>query len=290
MTGFRNLREIGDAYEEGREFFSAWRKVPTVATAAGYWLDLSISPGNPSPNYYATTPLAAARLAQSTDGGIRHGGNVSPASKHLRELLAYSSAAGGNPLAGLLCDYLLYYPFIPEDDVGNPQVLDNTVGLSRYTDGEGVQIMAVVRDPHSAAGSTFQCSYTNSRGVAGRLTQPTTFGAQAVTGTILAGSAGAGSFAPFLPLQDGDTGVRSIESVTVLTGGDVGTFVLVLVKRIGIINTRGVDAAREIDPLKDHGLRMPVIADDAFLGIVALTAGNISGSQIYGTIQTVWST
>lgn len=290
MAGFRNVREIVDAYDAGREFFSAWRKVPTVATAAGYWIDLSLSPGNPSPNYYATAPLTAARLAQSTDGGIRHGGNVAPATKHLREVLAYSSAAGGNPMAMLLCDYLLYYPFIPQDDVGNPQVLDNTVGLSRYTDGEGVQIMAIVRDSHTAAGSTFQCSYTNSEGVSGRLTQPATFGAQLVTGTVLASNAGAGSFAPFLPLQDGDTGVRSIESVTVLTGGDVGTFVLVLVKRIGLVNVRGNDAPREIDPLKDHGLRMPRIVDDAFLGLVALTAGSVSGSQIYGTIQTVWST
>ena len=289
MAGFRNVREIADAYDDGREFFSAWRKVPTVTTAAGYWLDLSLSPGNPSPNYYATAPLVAARLAQSTDGGIRHGANVAPGRKFLRELLGWSSTAGGNPLACLLCDYLLYYPFVPEDDVGNPQMMDNTIGLSRYTDGEGVQIMAVVRDAHSAAGSTFQVSYTNSRGVAGRLTQPATFGAQTVTGTILARNAGAGSFAPFLPLQDGDTGVRSIESCTILTGGDVGTFVLVLVKRIGILNLRGIDAPREIDPLKDHGLRMPRIEDDAFLGLVALTAGNVSGAQIYGTIQTAWS-
>lgn len=287
MAGFRNVRDIVDAYDAGREFFSAWRKVPTVTTAAGYWIDLSLSPGNPSPNYYATAPLAAARLAQSTDGGIRHGGNVSPGRKVLRELLGWSSAA--NPMSALLCDYLLYYPFVPEDDPGNPQVMDNTTGLSRYTSGEGVQIMAVVRDAHSGAGSTFQCSYTNSEGVPGRLTYPATFGAQVVTGTILARNSGAGSFAPFLPLQDGDTGVRSIESCTILTGGDVGTFVLVLVKRLGILNFRGVDAAREIDPLKDHGLRLPAIEDDAFLGLVALTAGTIAGAQIYGTIQTTWS-
>ena len=159
VAGFRNVKEIGDAYDEGREFFSGWRKTPTIATAAGYWVDLSLSSGNPSPNYYATAPLAAARLAQSTDGGIRHGGNVAPATKHLREFLGYSATAGANPLPCLLCEYLLYYPFLPEDTVGEAQLLDNTIGLSRYVDGEGVQIMAVVRDPHSAAGSTFQCSY-----------------------------------------------------------------------------------------------------------------------------------
>lgn len=289
MAGFRNVKEIGDAYDEGREFFSGWRKTPTIATAAGYWVDLSLSSGNPSPNYYATTPLAAARLAQSTDGGIRHGGNVAPATKHLREFLGYSATAGANPLPCLLCDYLLYYPFLPEDTVGEAQLLDNAIGLSRYTDGEGVQIMAVVRDPHSAAGSTFQCSYTNSRGVSGRLTRPATFGAQVVTGTILASNVGAGSFAPFLPLQDGDTGVRSIESFTILTGGDVGTFVLALVKRIGAWNLRGVDAPRETDPLLHHGLRLPRIVDDAYLGLVAQCAGNITGASIQGSITTIWS-
>ena len=64
---------------------------------------------------------------------------------------------------------------------------------------------------------------------------------------------------------------------------------LVLVKRIGILNLRGIDAPREIDPLRDHGLRMPQIVDDAFLGLVALTAGTVAGAQIYGTIQTTWS-
>lgn len=291
MAGFRNLRRlVARQQTDGAEFFSAFRKVPNVATAAGFWLDLSMSPGNPSPNYYASTPLKAQVLAQSTDGGIRHGGNVSPATKHLREFLAYTATAGATALTAVLCDYLLYYPFCSQDGVGEVQAMDNASPLTRCTSGDGVRIMPVVLNPHSAAGPTFSCEYTNSDGVGGRVTELATFGGQTVAGTILTSAvAGARTFAPFLPLQSGDTGVRSIESVTIQTVGDVGTFALVLVRPLLWTCLRGIDAATEVDAFMHQGGRLPVIEDDAYLGMVARCGGSVSAAQILGTILTTWS-
>jgi hypothetical protein len=51
----RNISDLVAAEDEGRTFFSAWRKTPTQTTGAGIWFDLSMSPGNPVPNYYAAT-------------------------------------------------------------------------------------------------------------------------------------------------------------------------------------------------------------------------------------------
>jgi len=85
--GFANIRQMAEA--EGR--VSSWRKQPTQTTAAGIWFDLSMSPGNPVPNYYIGTPGAFVPLRQSTDGGLFHAGAVSPKTKHLRKLLLMSS-------------------------------------------------------------------------------------------------------------------------------------------------------------------------------------------------------
>ena len=50
-----------------------WRKVPSQVTTAGYWFDLSLSPGNPVPKYwFDATPLIAKAIYQSTDGGLFH--------------------------------------------------------------------------------------------------------------------------------------------------------------------------------------------------------------------------
>lgn len=49
--------------------------------------------------------------------------------------MAMSSSATGLPLPLLLCDFLLYYPSV-DDSVTDPQILDNTITLPRYTDGK----------------------------------------------------------------------------------------------------------------------------------------------------------
>ena len=56
MAGFANVRAIVDAEGSGFGKLASWRKQPTQATGAGFWFDLSMSPGNPVPNYYIGTP------------------------------------------------------------------------------------------------------------------------------------------------------------------------------------------------------------------------------------------
>ena len=144
-----------------------WRKVPSQVTTAGYWFDLSLSPGNPVPKYwFDATPLIAKSIAQSTDGGIWHGPDTAPQQQFLRMTTAMSSSGTGLPLPLILCDYLLYYPSI-DDSVLDTQVLDNTVTLPRYTDGKGVQVIAVTVAGRTG-GQDFYFTYTNSDGVAGR--------------------------------------------------------------------------------------------------------------------------
>lgn len=285
--GFRSHREFIDAVEAGKTRVYSWRKVPTQATAAGIWFDLSMSPGNPVPNYYAATPLASKRLAQSTDGGIFHGASVSPATKHIQRFMAISTTTTAVPLPLILCDYLLYYPFV-DMSVTDPQDMVQSESLSRYTDGAGVQMMAV-EVAAQIGGVSFNVEYTNSAGVSGRLTPNITCNTQVTVGTLITtAQATAGCAGPFLPLQAGDTGVRSIQRVTFLTG-DVGLITLVLVKPLAMLGVYDITGPAEKDFVTANPGVLPQIVDDAYLNLICYPSGTLASAQLLGTLETVFT-
>lgn len=290
MAGFANISKyVSRDVDDGAVTYSSWRKQPAVVTSIGFWQDLSMAPGNPRPNYYASSPLVAAALKQSTDGGLYHGGAVSPKTKHLRRLTALTVTAGATPLPMILCDYLLYYPFVDEGTVDEEQVMDNTVALPRYTDGEGVQMMAVVVAGGTGLPARFSVNYTNQAGVAARTSALCQLGTQVVNGTIATSArATAFCFGPFIPLQVGDTGVRSIEGVTFTNGGDVGLITLVLVKPLADLSILNITAPVEVDYLLDRP-SLPRIVDDAYLNFICLANGSLSAAPIHGDITTTWS-
>jgi hypothetical protein len=93
---------------------------------------------------------------------------------------------------------------------------------------------------------------------------------------------------PFIPLQQGDTGVRSVQGVTILSTGDVGLFTLVLVKPLCDIALRGIDAPVEVDYWVDRP-SLPRIMDDAYLNFIAAPNGSLTGASIFGNAYFVWS-
>jgi len=188
-----------------------------------------------------------------------------------------------------LLDYIGFYGFIDESVLGE-QFLDNTAPLPRHADGAGVQLMPVVVAGQTG-GQPFTVSYTNQDGVAGRTTTSVLMSTQFVNGTILCSQNGGATYphaGPFLPLQTGDTGVRSVQSVTIGGIGDVGLFALVLVKPLASISLYEITAASETDFLLDAAT-MPVIEDDAYLNFIALPTGTLSGAPIIGILETTWN-
>lgn len=285
----KSLRDLVDAENDGKTHFASWRKTVSQNTTAGVWFDMSMSPGNPVPNYYAASPLVAVALAQSTDGGISHGQGVAQLGykKYLKSLLVMATSVNAAPLPMLLCDYLLYYPFV---DMGNtdPQPMTNTVALPRHSSGLGVQIMAVQVAAQSGAGNPqFFVTYTNSDGVAGRTTQIVACNTATATGSVIT-AAGATRFSsgPFLGLQAGDKGVRSVDSVQFLQP-DIGLIALVLVAPVENISLRTIDAPAERVPVTDF-MDLPQIQDDAYLNLLCLPQAGLSTVAFHGTIQTIW--
>jgi hypothetical protein len=290
MAGFRNAREMADAQDSGQYLSRSWRKAATQGTGSGIWFDLSMSPGNPVPNYYIGPAGAFTPLKRSTDGGLDHGPSVGQLEKkkYLRKLMAISTTATAAPLTMLLMDYIGFYGFIDES-VTDEQMLDNTLSPTRYMDGRGVQLMPIVVAGQSG-GQPFTVKYTNQDGVPGRVTNSVIMSTQAVNGTVLhSRESGTGSGGPFLRLQSGDSGVQSVQSVTIGGAGDVGLFALVMVKPLATLDIRGIDAPTEIDYMTDCGCSIPEIQDDAYLNFTVLPVGTLAGAPIFGLIETTFN-
>jgi len=190
----------------------------------------------------------------------------------------------------ILVDALMAYPFVDES-TNDVQPTNATTTIPRYTDGAGVQVYAVSVAPPSGAGvATFNFSYTNSDGVSGRTSQTVTLNTSTVNGEIV-GSAAAlpgCSTNPFIPLQTGDSGVRSIESVQMVSGTDLGLFTLVLCRPLLDTQICGVDAPVEQIPYI-YKSEIAEIKSDACLGLLCCPQGAFVSARIMGSADFIWT-
>lgn len=281
-----SVRSLIESESAGRVFSSAFRKFPTQATVANLWFDLSMSPGNPSPNYYIGSPGIFVPLARSTDGGIPHAGVVGQDTQYLRTFGIFA----GNAVSGavLLCDYLGFYPFIDESATGYTPLTRN-VPVPRFPGGEGVMLSPIVV-AGQAGGTVFRVYYTNSDGVEGRVTPDHLMTAQQlVNGTVLTSGTGiALNAGPFMSLMAGDTGVRDVVGVEIDGVGDIGLFALALIKPLIQTCMVGNAAPVEVDCFTDQA-SMPIIEDDAYLNLLICPTATIAGGFIHGYIKTIWT-
>lgn len=282
MSGFSNVRAYVDAINGGRSSSCSLRKVPSQATTASWWADLSMAAGNPKPNYYASDPLAAATL----DGldGILHGDDKSPEQKHLTDWMLVSPTAG---FVGrfMLLDYLLYYPFVDGDEL-DTQTMDNTITLPRYADGAGVQAMMVAAAPTTGSGR-FTFDYINQDGNAA--TSPTQFcsvAAANIASLITSEPASAANGSPFLRLANGDSGIRQITSVSgsVANGGLAA---IVLVQPIANHVIREVNTPSEVNFVTQVP-GAPRIYDGAYLNMIVQCSATIAAGTLAGRLNFAW--
>lgn len=299
--GFATVRDYAAADEAGRCWVTGFRKaVPSATVTTAAWFDYTYAPGSPPANFYASTPLTAAVI--EADKGIRIP-SVTPSTQHLNNLklmVAASAAAtatnGVNTI--IVADYLLYYPFIDSDAIGEEQTLDNTVTLPRYAT-QGGQVVAVAQSAASAIG-TFTFTYTNQDGTAGRVSQANSTFIVAGGGQVVGASGVGASYNPFCYLQAGDSAVRSIESVTFTAAGG-GLMCLVIVKpllttsvnaacrRTTSGNLESYGACSELQSLI-HTAGAPRLYDGAVIGMLGRCAlGSSNTTFLSGVLETLWT-
>lgn len=296
MAGFTSQDDmINQVSTNGKFYRSDWQKstFTTTAHTAGLWYSLFRGGGNPPADTIlgTGTNLAFQALTDATTSatGIPHGGNVS-GFKHLVSAAAQTAAATTAPCVLMLVDLLGFYPITTVTTTG-AQTLNNTVTLPRYTDGAGVQAFLTPSTVMGAATPNLSIGYTNSAGTAARAT-PTTLPigntAAAVTSIVYSGT-GSGKFGPFMPLQAGDAGIRSVQSVNLSASYLSGVLNLVLCRPLLTlpITTLGVTAERD---LVNQFMSMPKIYDGACLTWLMLSgAATPVGSPLSGHLEFAWS-
>lgn len=297
MAGFANVRALSASFEAGKSWISTFRKVPAAsATIAGQWFDFAYAAGNPIPNYFAAAPLEAAVL--EPDKGIIVPRMSGTDRQYIHRITAMMTAASSGSTTSdsvslLLMDYLLYYPFIDMDAAGEDQVMANAVPLPRYADGIGVKMMMVSQSP-TIGGGVFTVTYIGTDDV--QYTTNSLFCAAAQPAGALTSSVGAAAgITPFIPLNAGVRGVKSVVSCN-FSVANGGLCALVLVRPLQQIYideasrqpAESFGAAAEREAMRTQG-GMVEIKDGAFLGFIGTTpAGSLASAPLVGTLETVW--
>jgi hypothetical protein len=305
-VGFGAVNKITQAHDAGRYWLTGFRKaVSAAATTTSGWIDYSYFPGTPTANFYASSPLTAARMA--TDDPLNPIPGIyvpkvdAGQTQHLLHLTLMTQASGATSTANArqsiyLCDYLLYYPFVDTDAVGEVQAMTNVQTIPRYAHG---QVIAIAQSAAVTVGQ-FTMTYTNQDGTPGRVSQNHfTLGSITGGGQIAATQQSGAGFSPFLHLQAGDYGVQSIQDVTFTAPGG-GLIALAIVKPLlhhtatqeCRVSTGTVDSFGSADEYISlvHQAGAPEIKNGAVINLLAQGhAGSLASSVLVGTLETVWN-
>lgn len=299
MAGFSSQDDmINQVSVNGKFYRTDWQKstFATTAHTAGLWYSLFRGGGNPAADTIlgTGTNLAFQALTDTTSGatGIPHGGNVGGGTgfKHILNAAAQTAAVTTAPCVLMLVDLLGFYPITTVTTTGN-QTLNNSVTLPRYTDGAGVQAFITPSTVMGAGTPNISIGYTNSANVASRATPatlPAGNTAAAVTSIVYSGT-GAGKFGPFMPLQAGDAGIRSVQTINLSATYTSGVLNLVLCKPLLTmpITTLGVTAERD---LVNQFMSMPKVYDGACLAWLMLAgAATPVATPLSGHLEFGWS-
>jgi hypothetical protein len=217
-----------------------------------------------------------------------HGGNVTPDVKILTSQMALTAIATGAPATLHLVDLLLYYPGINL----NSNALQNLVngsGLTRYTGGKGVRAFFEATVASGATAHNVAMTYTDDAGNAGNALPGTVAGvASSPAGSIIHSGTAANNTGPFLPLAQGDGGVRSVQSVQLSAASGAGTGALVLCKPLAKIPLIAANVAVERNQVLDL-MGPEIIQDGACLAILVTAGAATAANSLYiGSTEFVW--
>lgn len=129
MAGFTSQDNLISKITVDGQFKRAdWNKLSHAvgAQAAGVWYALPHSTGNPGAMTLGAvgTNLAWHAACDRTAGAIPHGGDVSPATKHILNASSFSAAATSVPAVFMLVDMLGWYPVTTTTTTGDQALIN----------------------------------------------------------------------------------------------------------------------------------------------------------------------
>ena len=253
------------------------------------WIDYSSATGNPPANTYPGTALTWQGCDEATGNGtipfgLRHGGNVSPETKHIITVGANSNSSSFASAQLMLVDLQGYWPGI-STNTAVAQTLSGTPTL-RYTNGVGVRAYLVQTAVGGLTAQTMTYTYTDNAGNTGNVAANTTMASQANLAQLsYSNSSNTGPL--FLPLNSGDTGIRNVASVT-FSAAKTGTVALCLARPLLTISFGSGAATIERD-LLNQLFSMPRVVDGACLTWLVLYGSTAPTTQVLNTyIEVAW--
>lgn len=228
---------------------------------------------NKTPGGLGVAPGAAANPTRSTTGAI--GPQANPGGGRQKWLTGCGLTSGSSGVF-MLYDRLGHVSGLSATTTTAQTFTLNSTRYTGTTDSIGNQIWVEIYTQIGATATTVTASYTNQAGTSGRTTKAVAFG-----GT---GNREATRMLP-LPLQDGDTGVDAIASVTVTAStATAGDFGVTLVRPISILGLTAGSMA--FNDFLTSTPSMPEIKTDACLAMAYL-AGTTTAPASFLTIASV---
>ena len=278
MTALSNLSDVinratgGNSGSPENIFWFRDGRVDAAAAAApvaGRWTSLWMYEGIPAGG---PAPTTVAAPTNATDGSMKQ---TDPGGGREKWLIG-GFCATAQAASGMIYDRLLHI-----GGLSGTTITAQTVGgtLTRNTGGVGNQIWVEINTAVGTTATTITASYTNQAGTSGRTTIATAFG-----GT---GLREAQRFIQ-LPLQQGDTGVQAVASVTLLasttTAGDFG---VVVARPLALIPMQLAGVGVLADFIS--GRPGPIKCDTGACLAVAILCNTTTALQTYGSLHFIES-
>lgn len=274
MPGFASYQQLAVSTQVGRSATSALYKAAQAPQGAGAWYSSWTQAGVPAAG---ANPASTPGTAYVSAAGAFTFPDVAPQRRYLSQVMLTPSS---QPMTLMVYDRLVGVGSLSITSAGSRTV--NSVPLPRYAGADSVGVQAWIEVPSALTVSTALqlslSSYTNQDGVAGR------------AGTAVNppfATLPAGSLIGPLPLQAGDTGVRSVE-VGLGVGGTVpatGVVNLLLLRPLTYLFAFAGNA-NERDQIVVT-TKLPRVHDGASLAF-AFLAGSTTAFSYWGTLATVW--
>jgi len=263
------LNARANGYADDRLLYKA-----SQTTVAGNWSNFYLSGGVPGAGSYANIPGGSA-LNVNSPGAFPLKNPTGTNTKYLLNF-GVNHATGTNVV--LLVDLLVAAGGINANTTTAQTV--NTTALTRYTDGVGVMMILEVTTALGSTAASVTINYTNSSGTTGRSTGALPMTASAATFRLQPVAGGA-----LIPLQAGDIGVQSVQTITFSAAMGAGVVALLLYKPLLLVPTLASTVFVERSTPNMLGGIVPLATDSSgnlgCLTVFVLTSTTSTGVQTY---------
>jgi len=285
--GFNSVQDALNLVNTSACQYVVWTKLATYQNTANLvfstFKSTSISPtfGDAGGNYPVVGKTATV-LSQSSSGAISFGLPYAGTSNYLvGMLLSVPSSINGY---AMLVDRIVHCQLNLSETNGNFTGFSAVDRLSPTGSfGSGAQIWCEVSENFSNTISQFYFTYTNQDGIGSRQTPLITTIPSATIGNSITPTSGV-----YIALQGADSGVRSIESITFVSGSSIATgkYAVCLVKPI--VTSPMYNFGVSSNTTCDYLTQLPCpekIHDDAYLTWLMWSVNSAANAILWGTLQ-----